>query len=118
MEKRIVGFCGIVCSECRAYVATQKNDLELKKEVARSWSTEEWAISPGDIHCEGCLATGEGTFKFCETCDVRRCALAKGVENCGHCADFPCSKLSGLWKSMGTAEAKATLEEMKRTRGN
>lgn len=116
MQERIVGYCGIVCSDCRAYIATQNNDRKLREEVARSWSTEEWPISPEDICCEGCFAAGLGLFKFCETCPVRQCGVARDVETCAHCDEFPCLKLSRLWKSMGTAEAKATLEEIRMRR--
>lgn len=114
MEKRIVGFCGIVCSKCRAYVATQKNDLELKKEVARSWSTEQEQLRPEDISCRGCLASPESLLKFCHTCAVRACGYQRNIKNCAYCDEFPCVKLSGLWKAMGSDKEKQTLEEIRR----
>jgi len=112
VQKRIVGFCGIICSDCRAFTATQKNDRELKKEVAKSWSTEQERLTPEDINCGGCFATGERLFKFCEICEVRRCGRATNIENCAYCDEFPCVKLSDLWKSMKSTQEKATLEEI------
>ena len=114
MKRRIVGVCGIICSDCRAFIATQKNDRELKKEVAKSWSTEQESVTPEDINCEGCFASGERLLKFSEACAVRCCGRARKVENCAHCDEFPCVKLSDFWKSMGTTEQRTTLEEIRK----
>jgi len=114
VKKRIVGVCGIICSDCRAFIATQRDDAALRKEVAESWSTETEKVKPEDINCEGCFATGERLLKFSETCGVRRCGHGRNVENCAYCDEFPCVKLTDLWKSMGTIEERATLEEIRK----
>ena len=36
----VVAFCGIDCGECKAPIATQKNDVRMKKAVAEEWSKE------------------------------------------------------------------------------
>jgi hypothetical protein len=113
VKEKMVAFCGITCSDCRALIATQKNDRELKKKVAKSWSTEKETLKPEDIDCEGCLPTGRRLFKFCKICQVRRCGCEKGVENCAHCREFPCEKLTGLWKHFRITKAKATLEKIR-----
>jgi hypothetical protein len=109
----MIAFCGIVCTDCRAFIATQRNDGELKKEVAEAWSTQTETLKPEDIDCDGCLATGPRLLKFCETCEVRRCGYEKGVANCAYCREFPCEKLTGFWKSFNITEAKATLEAIR-----
>ena len=114
MKEKMVAFCGIVCDDCRALIATQRSDTELKKEVAKAWSTKKETLKPEDINCDGCLATGQRLFKFCGVCGVRRCGYEKGVENCAHCREFPCGKLTGLWKSFSITEAKATLEGIRK----
>ena len=114
MKEKIVAFCGIVCDDCRALIATQRNDTELRKEVAKAWSTEKETLKPEDINCDGCLATGQRLNKFCGVCEVRRCGYEKGVENCAYCREFPCEKLTGLWKSNSLTEAKATLEKIRK----
>jgi len=106
----MIAFCGIVCTDCRAFIATQTNDSKLKKEVARAWSTKKEALKPGDINCDGCLSAGQRLFKFCEVCGVRLCGREKGVENCARCREFPCEKLTGLWRRFRLTEPKATLE--------
>ena len=114
MKKRIVGVCGIICSDCRAFIATQRNDTELKKQVAESWSTEEEKVTPEDTYCQGCSATGESLMKFAKMCAVRNCGYGRDVENCAHCGEFPCVTLTGLWKSMGCTKERATLEEIRK----
>jgi len=114
VKEKMVAFCGIVCDDCRALIATQRSDTELKKEVAKSWSTEKETLKPEDIKCDGCLPTRRRLFKFCEICEVRRCGCEKGVENCAHCREFPCEKLTGLWKRFKITKAKANLEKIRK----
>jgi hypothetical protein len=38
--------------------------------------------------CYGCRSTPICTYY------VRECALGKGVENCGRCAEYPCERLT------------------------
>jgi hypothetical protein len=114
MQKNMVGFCGIVCTDCRAFIAAQRDDTELKKEVAEAWSTEEEILEAEDISCDGCLATGR---KFGGTCEVRRCGYDKGIDNCAYCREFPCGKLTIFWENFGGTEPKETLEGIRRKLG-
>ena len=66
MKEKMVAFCGIVCDDCRALIATQRNDRKLKEEVAGAWSTEKEILKPEDIKCDGCLPTGRRLFKSCD----------------------------------------------------
>ncbi len=55
MEK-MIAFCGIVCTECPAFLATQKDDDNKRKKVAEMWSKQfKSEIKPVDINCDGCL---------------------------------------------------------------
>jgi len=114
VPEKMIAFCGITCTDCRTFIATQRNDRELRKEVAKSWSTETETLKPEDMNCDGCLATRGILYKFCATCGVRLCGYEKDVENCAHCREFPCVKLTSLWKSEGITKAKATLEEIRK----
>ena len=64
MQEKMIAFCGIVCSDCHAFTATQRNDTELKKKVAKSWSTEKETLKPEDINCGGCFAGREALFRY------------------------------------------------------
>ena len=49
---------------------------------------EQRPVLPEHINCEGCRAHGVKTV-FCEDmCEIRRCALKKGVSTCGDCPEM------------------------------
>ena len=89
----MIAYCGLSCSECRAFKATQAKDSERKKKIAKQW-TEGLKVQfkPEDINCNGCKSdTISGWCR--KICKTRPCAEAKKVKTCAHCADYPCEKL-------------------------
>lgn len=84
--KNRIAYCGLDCEKCDAYLATVRDDQDLREKTAREWSELNHApIMPEHINCLGCRAEGVKTV-FCESlCQIRRCALQKGVETCGDC---------------------------------
>ena len=108
----IVAYCGIVCTECPAYLATQRNSDEDRERVAETWSKEYASdIKPEQINCGGCLPGHSLYFSHCAECDIRACGIAKGVENCAFCEDYACDKLVHFF---GYAEvAKSKLDEIR-----
>jgi len=113
MEKKIA-YCGLVCNECPAYIATQNNDQEGLAKVASQWSKEFGVpLSADDCLCDGCLTKSGRLIPHANECKIRACAIAKGVRNCAHCSDYPCSELKQFF---GFApQAKVTLEGIRRT---
>ena len=91
MEK-LVAYCGIACADCDAYKATQNNDQALREKVAAEWTEGfKFTFTPDMINCTSC--TGNGVkIGHCSECEVRKCASAKGVINCGACGDFKTCK--------------------------
>ena len=86
MENKIA-FCGLNYEECEARKATVNNDDELRKKVAKLWS--EWnqcEIEPEWINCEGCHGDGCKTCFCSEQCQIRKCALSKGINTCAECS--------------------------------
>jgi hypothetical protein len=114
MQDKMIAYCGIVCTDCRAFIATQTNDRRLKEEVAKAWSTEKEPLKPEDMNCDGCMVTGRRLHTFCATCEVRRCGREKTVVNCAYCREYPCAKLTTLWKSVTESKPKATLEGIRK----
>jgi hypothetical protein len=110
-EERIIAFCGILCSDCPAFKATLAGDEEALAKQAAEWSSDEYPLEAGDLLCDGCIYEDKRTAKFCLDCDVRQCALERGVENCAHCDEFPCEKLEKPWALC--VDAKTTLEELR-----
>jgi hypothetical protein len=41
----MIAVCGLVCNDCIAFIATQKNDDTLREKVVEAWSTEEEHLS-------------------------------------------------------------------------
>ena len=108
---RNIGACGIVCSDCPAFQATQGNDDVKRARVAKEWSSDEYKIDPSDVNCDGCMIEDGRIMGFCGDCTVRSCAMEKGYQTCAECPDFACEKLEMPWKM--SPDAKKVLEEMR-----
>jgi hypothetical protein len=109
MEDRIA-FCGINCSGCPAFVATQKDDDKEKAKVAARWSTPKYPFAADDVHCDGCLIPDGRLMSFCGDCDVRQCALDRRVGSCAHCDEYPCDRLDKVHAQ--DPAARAALDEI------
>ena len=90
----MIAYCGEICTECSAYVATRDNDLAALQRVADAWNARSGgSLKAEDCVCDGCLGDGR-RIGYCRTCQVRVCAIERHLENCAHCADYGCEKLS------------------------
>jgi hypothetical protein len=115
MEK-MIGYCGIVCTNCEAYKATQANDPEALEKVAASWREQfDPSITAASIICDGCLATTEKLCSYCAVCPLRVCAIQRGEENCAYCASFvECEKLEEYFSHAPTM--RAVLDDLRAAR--
>ena len=95
--KELIGFCGLDCEKCDAYIATKNDDDELRKKTAELWSKlNNVLIQPEHINCEGCRVDGVKTV-FCDSlCEIRKCAIAKKIGTCGECSDMHDCKTLGM----------------------
>ena len=87
--KKMIAYCGLDCEQCDAYLATVRDDPEMRERIAAEWSALNGVtILPRDINCAGCRASGIKTV-FCDRlCPIRRCAMKKGLETCGDCPEM------------------------------
>ena len=107
----MIAYCGLNCSKCEAYIATQENDDQKREETAQKWSKLYMAeINPDQINCNGCKSAG-AKFFHCAACDIRQCCLSKDVDNCAVCEEYICEKLSSFIKL--APEAGAALENIR-----
>lgn len=89
----MIAYCGLDCTKCNAFNATQAKDSAQKRQLAKKW-TEGLKIEfkTEDIDCNGCksdLISG-----WCrKVCKIRPCAKERKVETCANCDDYPCGKL-------------------------
>lgn len=66
MAKITIGYSGLDCETCDAYIATVHDDLVLREKTAKLWAGLNNApILPEHINCEGCRKHGAKTI-FCE----------------------------------------------------
>jgi len=108
----IIGVCGITCSKCPAYLATQANDRAALERVAAEWSKMFHAsIAPEDCICDGCLSTTERLSGYCHECRIRACGIERGVVSCAYCDDYGCEKMVSFVANV--PEAKMTLEVLR-----
>jgi tRNA A22 N-methylase len=110
--QKIIAICGLICNNCPASIATQKNDYEELTRIAELWSIDDEKLTSEDITCYGCLDEEKTQTKFCSICNVRRCGLEMNVKNCAYCKNYPCEKLEKLWEHIQSPEAKETLERI------
>lgn len=114
--RKIVGYCGIICSDCPVLWATLKDDDVERRRVAEMFTRQyRREYRADEINCDGCLSDDSRVFGYCSVCEIRKCGKAKGVSNCGFCADYPCEWLSKLFSEYG--KAKETLDEIRREYG-
>ncbi len=100
MENKL-GCCGLNCEECPVFIATVKNDAELKAKIVEEWSLLyadylKKQLESEDITCEGCQS--ENTFIGCTTCEIRKCCTKKEFKTCANCDLYQsCSTLNGFF---------------------
>ncbi|MEM2088480.1 MAG: DUF3795 domain-containing protein [Thermoproteota archaeon] len=111
---KLIAYCGLICSNCPAFLATQKNDDTERKRVAELWSKEfGGSFKPEDINCDSCLSTGERVFNYCRTCEIRKCGQSRKVQNCAYCEEYPCEKLENFFKL--APDARKNLDELRKS---
>jgi hypothetical protein len=108
-----ISFCGMICNECTAFLATQKNDDDERKKVAEIWSKQYNAdIKAENINCDGCLSEGKRFFSHCNVCEVRKCGRERNLKNCAYCNEYACEKLSPIFEV--APNNKNTLDQIRK----
>ena len=109
--KQLIACCGLDCETCDARIATINDDNALREATARKWSemnnTPE--ITAETINCLGCRTEGL-KFGFCGMCEIRSCAIGRGFETCGECAELEsCPKIAPILENDLGARDNLTL---------
>ncbi len=112
---KMIAYCGLICTDCPAYIATQADDRAELERVAAMWREEYDApnITVESVICDGCLGTAGRKCGHCFECEMRACAMALNVANCAHCADYACEKLEGFFGFV--PNARTTLDGIRAT---
>ncbi|MEJ2568087.1 MAG: DUF3795 domain-containing protein [candidate division WOR-3 bacterium] len=109
----LVGFCGLKCNKCPAFIATKNDDDNERERIAKEWSKEyKHDFKAEDINCEGCTSIEKRHVGYCDICEVRECAIKKRVENCAYCKDYACKTLKNFFHM--APQARNNLEEIRK----
>ena len=87
----MLSYCGYRCDLC----AARSDDPGVRRKLVDGWRKYfgHQMYTVENVRCDGCKSNGRLADKGCP---VRPCAIEKAVENCAHCDEFPCDKLSRL----------------------
>ncbi len=110
---KMIAYCGLICTDCPAYIATQADDRANLEQVAARWREEYNApnITVESVICDGCLTDDGRKCSHCFECEIRACGIERGVANCAHCDEYICDKLEAFF---GLApDARATLDSIR-----
>ena len=108
----MIAFCGLDCSKCEGYLATQENDDDMRAKVAKQWSALYNAdIKPAHINCDGCRSEGRKFFYCSNICEIRKCCIEKDVANCAACDMYACDKLKKFFEL--APEANIALDKLR-----
>lgn len=95
--RELIGYCGLDCEKCDARIATVNDDDALRERTARLWSEMNHVpITKDMINCMGCRADGVKTFYCDSMCEIRKCAMGKGLDTCSDCDDLERCKTVGM----------------------
>jgi hypothetical protein len=111
----MIAYCGLVCTTCEGYLATQANDRAALERMAERAKAEYGALNAtaDSVMCDGCLSASARKIGYCAECAIRACGVARGVANCAGCPDYACEKLTGFFKL--APQARVTLDSVRGT---
>jgi hypothetical protein len=94
----MIAFCGVTCTDCQAYLATQANDRDALEQAAAGWREffDAPELTVEDILCDGYLTKGGRLAGYCQHCKIRACAMKRGAANCAHCDEYVCDELERI----------------------
>jgi hypothetical protein len=103
---KMIAYCGLVCSDCPTYLATQNDDDDARAETAAYYAEKfGFDLKPEDINCDGCLSEGGRLIAYCQSCEIRKCCQERGLAHCAVCDDQPCDKLNKFHQFSPDAKA-------------
>ncbi|MBI5602252.1 MAG: DUF3795 domain-containing protein [Deltaproteobacteria bacterium] len=110
---QMIAYCGLVCSNCPTFLATQNDDDVARERTAALYSEKfGFDLKPEEINCDGCKSEGGKLIGYCQSCAIRKCCSGKGLDNCAICTDQPCEILIRFHEF--SVDAKACFEALKK----
>lgn len=104
--QKMTAYCGLICTNCPTYLATQADDDVARAKTAEFYEKKfGFKLKPEDINCDGCLSVGGKLIGYCHSCEIRKCAKEKTIEHCAKCDEQPCDKLKRFHEFSPDAKA-------------
>jgi hypothetical protein len=91
----IIAYCGFKCGQCLIYRENLKKD-ERNRQRFRDGLEKYYGdkLTLEECYCDGCMAPdSENPVRITADCKVRPCVIAKGLESCAYCDQYPCQNL-------------------------
>jgi len=110
-----ISYCGLVCESCPIFLATRETDKTKKDKMIYDiigMCKVNYGIDYKyeDINdCDGCKSGSGRLFFGCKDCNIRSCAIEKGVDNCAHCEEYSCDSLLEIFNTDSGAKIRLDL---------
>lgn len=94
-----IAYCGLLCDTCPIHLATAEKDLPHQRVMRESIAVQinqlyNTDLRPEDVNdCDGCRSNSGRLFSGCLSCEIRKCAVSKNIENCAYCNEYVCDTL-------------------------
>jgi len=118
MANEILTRCGYRCDLCLAFKDNIQKD-DRRELLSKGWNKIFGIeLKPENIFCEGCLSCKSDLKLIDSECKVRPCVIARGIENCSQCEEFPCEILEDRLVRYAELEAKLDFKVSRNERRN
>ena len=88
-DMAMLAYCGIYCEQCSVRTAAMEQNVMHIEHFPAKFNVDPSNLS--EYACEGCKGRN-----LCGPCKIKDCAVAKGLESCASCANFPCSSIDAF----------------------
>jgi hypothetical protein len=102
----IVARCGYRCDLCPAYKGNVRGPDDQQRTSDGWFKYYGFRIPQEQICCDGCLDERLAARRIDTNCPIRPCAIARGVETCGHCPRYGCKRFKSRAVTRGWVEKR------------
>ena len=91
----VIAHCGFKCNLCLIYRENLKKDAQNRQKFRdglEQYYGEKLTLK--ECYCDGCMTDdNENPVRITEDCEVRPCVIARNIENCAYCIEYPCTNV-------------------------
>lgn len=91
----VIARCGYKCNLCLIHRENLKKDEQNRqafRDALEKYYGEKLTLE--ECYCDGCMTDdSENPVRITKDCEVRPCVIAKNIDNCAYCLQYPCQTL-------------------------